>query len=151
VLLGYLVSFVYVGIYWNNHHHLLHATRRVGGGVMWANHHLLFWLSLVPFVTGWVGEHPDASWPAALYGVILLMAGVSWLLLVRAIVAQNGHDPELDALIRDDRKAKLSTAIYLVAVAAAFLHPRLAQVLYAVVAALWVIPDRRIEAKLQGG
>jgi uncharacterized membrane protein len=151
VLLSYLVSFVYVGIYWNNHHHLFHATRRVGGGVMWANHHLLFWLSLIPFVTGWVGEHPDAAWPAALYGVILLMAGVAWILLVRAIIARNGHHPELDALIRDDRKAKLSTALYVGAVGAAFVRPWVAELLYAVVAALWVIPDRRIEAKLETG
>src|SRR5213596_1849758 len=95
VFLSYVLSFVYVGIYWNNHHHLLHATRRIGGGVMWANLHLLFWLSLVPFVTGWVGEHPEAPWPAALYGVVLLMAGIAWLVLARAIVAQNGQGSEL--------------------------------------------------------
>ncbi len=148
VLLGYLVSFVYVGIYWNNHHHLLHATHRIGGGVMWANLHLLFWLSLVPFVTGWVGEHPGAAWPAALYGVILLMAGVAWLFLVRAIVAQNDGSSELAELVKDDRKAKLSTALYLAAIAYAFVRPWIAEALYAVVALLWIVPDRRIEAKL---
>lgn len=148
VFLGYLVSFVYVGIYWNNHHHLLHATHRIGAGVMWANLHLLFWLSLIPFVTGWVGEHPEASWPAALYGCILLMAGIAWLFLVRAILAQNGHRPELTELVKDDRKAKISTAVYLVAVGAAFVHPLIADALYAVVALMWIVPDRRIEAKL---
>ena len=148
VLLGYVVSFVYVGIYWNNHHHLLHATHRVSAGVMWANLHLLFWLSLVPFVTGWVGEHPDAPWPAALYGVILLMAGVAWLFLVRAILAQHEPGSELAELVKDDRKAKLSTVLYLVAVGAAFLRPWVAQALYAIVALLWIVPDRRIEAKL---
>ena len=148
VLLSYVVSFVYVGIYWNNHHHLLHATRRVGGGVMWANLLLLFWLSLVPFVSGWVGEHPDASWPAALYGVMLLMAGVAWLILVRAILAENDPTSALTALVKDDRKAKVSTALYLAAIGAAFVRPWLADALYAGVALLWIVPDRRIEAKL---
>ncbi len=149
MLLSYVLSFVYVGIYWNNHHHLLHATRRIGGGVMWANLHLLFWLSLVPFVTGWVGEHPGAPWPAALYGVMLLMAGVAWLILVRAILAQNDPSSELTSLVKDDRKAKLSTALYLIAVGAAFLRPWIAHLLYAGVALLWIVPDRRIEARLR--
>jgi uncharacterized membrane protein len=126
-LLGYLVSFVYVGIYWNNHHHLLHATRRIGGGVMWANLHLLFWISLVPFVTGWVGENPGASWPAALYGVVLLMAGVAWRFLVRAILAQNEGRSEIVELVKDDRKARLSTLLYAIAVGAAFARPWIAE------------------------
>ena len=147
-LLGYVLSFVYVGIYWNNHHHLLHAAKHIDGRVMWANLHLLFWLSLVPFVTGWVGEHPQAAWPAALYGVILLMAGVAWLFLVRAIAAQNERSSELAELVKDDRKAKVSTVLYLVAVAAAFWRAWLAEAIYAVVALLWIVPDRRIEARL---
>lgn len=149
VLLSYVVSFVYVGIYWNNHHHLIHASRRIGGGVMWANLHLLFWLSLIPFATGWIGEHPDAAWPAALYGVLLLMAGVAWMFLVRAILAQGQPDAELAALVADNRKAQLSTVLYLVAIAAAFVRPWLADAIYAVVAMLWLVPDRRIEAKLR--
>jgi uncharacterized membrane protein len=148
VLLSYLVSFVYVGIYWNNHHHLLHATRRIGGGVMWANLHLLFWLSLVPFASGWAGEHPDAAWPAALYGVLLLMAGVAWLILVRAILAQNDPSSELTALVKDDRKARISTALYVVAIGAAFVRSWIADAIYAAVALMWIVPDRRIEARL---
>ncbi len=107
VFLGYLLSFIYVGIYWNNHHHLLHVTRRIDGRVMWANLHLLFWLSLVPVVTGWVGEHPRAAWPTAFYGVILFMAGVAWLVLQRALVACNRNDAALAALIGKDEKGKL--------------------------------------------
>ena len=148
VFLTYLLSFVFVGLYWNNHHHMFQAVKHVDGAVLWANLHLLFWLSLVPFVTGWVGENPGAPWPAALYGVILLMAGVAWLFLVRAIQAHNGRSPELMELVKDDRKAKLSTALYVISVGAAFVRPWIAEALYAVVALLWVVPDRRIEAKL---
>src|SRR5215469_10452781 len=120
VLLSYVLSFAYVGIYWNNHHHLLHATQHISGGIMWANLHLLFWLSLVPVVTGWVGEHPDAPWPAALYGVMLLNAGLAWLLLQRAIIAKNGVQSTLAQAIGRDTKGNLSAVLYIVAIGAAF-------------------------------
>jgi uncharacterized membrane protein len=149
LLLAYLLSFVFLGIYWNNHHHMLMTVKRVDGASLWANLHLLFWLSLVPFASGWIGEHPDAPWPAALYGVLLLMAGVAWLFLVRAILAQDQPDAELSALVADNRKARLSTVLYLVAIAAAFVRPWLADAIYAAVALLWIVPDRRIEAKLR--
>jgi uncharacterized membrane protein len=145
VMIGYALSFVYIGIYWNNHHHLLHATRKINGWVMWANLHLLFWLSLVPFITGWVGEHHEAAAPTALYGLVLFMAAIAYTILVRAIVAQDGPDSEVKSAIGSDKKGWLSLAIYSTAIGLAFVKPWAADLLYALVAVIWFVPDRRIE------
>ena len=148
VLLTYVLSFVYVGIYWNNHHHLLHAAKRVKGGVLWANLHLLFWLSLFPFVTGWMGENGLAAHPAALYGMVLMMAGLAYWILERSLVASEGANSVLAKAIGNDRKGILSVAIYATAVPLAFLGHWIAQCLYVVVALIWLVPDRRIERAL---
>jgi uncharacterized membrane protein len=145
---GYVLSFIYIGIYWSNHHHLLAATRTIGGGVMWANLHLLFWLSLVPATTGWVGQNLGAPVPAALYGVVLLMAALAWLVLQRAIVAKNGLDSALAKALGKDAKGKLSALLYAAAIGFAFVRPWMAEALYAVVALMWIVPDRRIEGKI---
>ena len=149
VFLSYVLSFIYIGIYWSNHHHLLHATRRVSGGILWANLHLLFWLSLVPFVTGWMGENHLAALPAALYGLVLLLAGVAYLVLQRAIVARQDSDSSLASELGRDRKGKLSLVLYVVGIGLAFVSPWLAAALYALVAAMWLIPDRRLERALK--
>jgi uncharacterized membrane protein len=149
VFLGYVLSFVYVGIYWNNHHHLLHATRHISGGVMWANLHLLFWLSLIPVSTGWVGANPSAPAPTALYGVILLMAALAWLVLERRIIAVNGRDSELAQAVEHGAKENVSPLIYAAAIGLSFVRPWIADALYAVVALLWIVPDRRIERKIR--
>ena len=141
----YVVSFVCVGTYWNNHHHMLHATRRINGPILWANLHLLFWLSLVPITTGWLGENPFDPWPAAIYGVIMTMASVAYLVLERAIMAFNGRESILAAAVGTELKGKVSTAIYLAAIVLAFVKPWISEALYAVVAVLWVVPDPRIE------
>lgn len=146
VFAGYALSFVYVGIYWNNHHHLLHACQRISGSIMWANLHFLFWLSLVPFVTGWVGEHRAASLPTALYGVVLLMAGVAYLVLERRMVAENGPQSMLAEAVGTDRKGRLSLACYVAAIVLAFASPWLADAIYVLVALMWLVPDRRLEA-----
>jgi uncharacterized membrane protein len=145
VFLSYVLSFIYIGIYWSNHHHLLHATRRVSGGILWANLHLLFWLSLVPFVTGWMGENHLAALPAALYGLVLLLAGVAYLVLQRAIVTRQAGDSSLASELGRDRKGKLSLLLYVVGIGLAFVSPGLAAALYALVAAMWLVPDRRLE------
>jgi uncharacterized membrane protein len=145
VFLSYILSFVYLGIYWNNHHHMLHATQRVSGAILWANLHLLFWLSLVPFVTGWMGENHFAPAPTALYGVVLLMAAIAYWILQRAIVAEHGRDSLLAQAVGSDRKGKLSQLCYLIAIPAAFLNQWIAGVLYVLVALMWLVPDRRIE------
>jgi uncharacterized membrane protein len=145
VLLSYVLSFVFIGIYWNNHHHLLHATRQINGRIMWANLHLLFWLSLVPVATGWLGENPSASLPAATYGVLLLMAAVAYSLLQAAILALNGRESVLAKAVGGDLKAKTSLLLYAVAIALAFVRPWISELLYALVAILWFIPDPRIE------
>jgi uncharacterized membrane protein len=149
VFLSYVLSFIYIGIYWSNHHHLLHATRRVSGGILWANLHLLFWLSLVPFVTGWMGENHFAALPAALYGLVLLLAGVAYLVLQRMIVTRQAGDSSLASELGRDRKGKLSLALYVVGIGLAFVSPWLAAALYALVAAMWLIPDRRLERALK--
>jgi uncharacterized membrane protein len=151
VFFSYVLSFVYVGIYWNNHHHLLHATRQISGGIMWANLHLLFWISLIPFATGWVGGNPHAPWPSALYGAVFLMAAIAWLILERTIIAHNGSDSELARAVGNDLKGKASGLLYLVGIGLAFVHPWLADVMYALVALVWIVPDRRIESKVSGG
>jgi uncharacterized membrane protein len=148
VLLSYVLSFAFLGIYWNNHHHMLLCTRRVTGAILWANLHLLFWLSLVPFVTAWMGEHPLASTPTALYGLVLLMAGIAYWVLQRQILRSEGSQSVLALALGRDIKGKLSPLLCALAIAAAFVHPGIAYVLYLVVALMWLIPDRRIERAL---
>jgi uncharacterized membrane protein len=145
VFLSYVLSFVYIGIYWNNHHHMLHATSRVTGGVMWANLHLLFWLSLFPFVTGWMGENHFAPLPTALYGVVLMMAGAAYWILAHAITANEGKNSLLAKAIGKDLKGNLSVVAYAMAIGLAFVSQWIAQVLYVLVALMWVVPDKRIE------
>ncbi len=145
VFLSYVMSFVYVGIYWNNHHHMLHATRGINGAVMWANLHLLFWLSLVPFVTGWMGENHFAPVPTALYGAVLLISAGAYLLLQRAILKSHGNQSLLARAIGGDLKGKLSLVLYAIAIPLAFYLPWAAGSLYAAVALLWLVPDPRIE------
>ena len=145
VFLSYVLSFIYVGIYWNNHHHLLHSTNRVSGGILWANLHLLFWLSLFPFATGWMGQNHLESMPTALYGGVLLMAAIAYYILQRAIIAQQGPDSLLAQAVGYDWKGKLSPVLYFVAIPLAFASPWIANGLYVLVALLWIIPDRRIE------
>jgi uncharacterized membrane protein len=145
VFLSYVLSFIYVGIYWNNHHHLIKAARRASAGVMWANLHLLFWLSLFPFATGWMGENHFAPLPTALYGGVLLMAALAYYLLQTVIVAQQGRDSQLAAALGRDWKGKISPVIYLVALALACRWPLVANCLYVLVALLWLVPDRRLE------
>ena len=150
-VLGYVLSFVYVGIYWNNHHHLMHAATRIDGRVMWANLHLLFWLSIVPMTTGWVGEHPSTPWPTAVYGFALLMSGVAWLVLQQALIACNGgKDSALAKAIGRDMKGNASAVLYLTAIGLAFVRTWLSDVLFACVAMMWLVPDRRIESTLLG-
>jgi len=145
VFISYVLSFVYLAIYWNNHHHMLYVTERVTGGVLWANMHLLFWLSLVPFVTGWMGEGGFAPTPTAVYGVVMLMAAIAFYILQRAIVHSQGDRSLLAAAIGRDLKGKASPILYAVAIPAAFLQPWVAYGIYALVALMWIIPDRRIE------
>ncbi len=145
VLCTYVLSFVFLGIYWSNHHHLFQAVRRVDGRVLWANLHLLFWLSLVPFVTAWMGEHSAAPVPVAVYGVVLFLAGCAYYVLARVLVALHGQESTLARALGEDRKGILSVVIYAAAVGLAFVRPSLALVLYVVVAVIWLVPDRRIE------
>lgn len=145
VLLSYLLSFVYLGIYWNNHHHLLHTVKQVRGGILWANLHLLFWLSLVPFVTNWMGENHFAAIPTAVYGFALLMSGSAYWVLQRVIVAQDGPQSLLAMALGRDLKGNLSPLLYLIAIAAAFYQPWVAWGIYVLVAFMWLVPDKRIE------
>ncbi len=145
VFLSYLLSFIYIGIYWNNHHHLLHATHRVNGAIMWANLHLLFWLSMVPFVTGWMGENHGAAWPTALYGLILFLAALAYTILQKTIVADQGKNSPLAQSLGNEGKEKLSIACYLAAIGLAFVNQWISAALYVLVAGIWLVPDRRIE------
>jgi len=147
--LSYVLSFIYVGIYWNNHHHMLHAAARVTGAMLWANLHLLFWLSLFPFATAWAGENHSAPAPSALYGVVLLMAGLAYWILQQAIIASEGPESLLKQAVGRDWKGKLSPLLYVAGTILSFRSPWLAQAIYAFVALLWLIPDRRIEHALQ--
>ena len=149
IFLSYLLSFAYVGIYWNNHHHMLQATRRVTGPILWANLHLLFWLSLFPFATGWMGENHFATAPSALYGAVLLMAAIAYLVLQKVIIASEGPGSVLKKAIGDDWKGKLSLALYLVAIVTSVRSSWAAQAIYVTVALIWLIPDRRIEHALR--
>jgi uncharacterized membrane protein len=151
VFLSYVLSFVYVGIYWNNHHHMLHACTRVTGRILWANLHLLFWLSLFPFVTGWMGENHFAAMPAALYGGVLLAAAIAYWMLQQAIIAAQGSSSPLKAAIGSDWKGKLSPALYLLGIVATFVLPPVALAIYVAVALLWLVPDRRIEESIHHG
>lgn len=148
VFLTYVLSFVYVGIYWNNHHHLLHAAKQVKGSVLWANLHLLFWLSLFPFVTGWMGENGFAHHPVALYGIVLMMAGFAYWILERAIISTEGRESLLAQAVGKDRKGILSVLIYAIAIPLAFFGHWISQCLYVLVALIWLVPDRRIERAL---
>ena len=148
IFLSYVLSFIYVGIYWNNHHHLLHTVRNVSGGILWANLHLLFWLSLFPFATGWVGSNHVASAPSAAYGVVLLMAAVAYFILQWAIIRQQGRNSILASALGNDWKGKLSPVLYFAAIPLAFVNPWIANAIYVLVALLWLIPDRRIEREL---
>jgi uncharacterized membrane protein len=143
-----VLSFVYIGIYWNNHHHMLHATHKVTGPILWANLHLLFWLSLVPFATGWMGENHFAAAPAALYGAVLLMAAIAYWILQQTIIAAEGPDSLLKKAVKGDWKGKLSPLIYLAAIGAAFWSPWISLGFYVLAALIWMVPDRRIERVL---
>ncbi len=146
---SYALSFVYVGIYWNNHHHLLQAVKSVDGRSLWANLHLLFWLSLIPFCSGWMGENHFASLPVLLYGVVLLMAGVAYFILSRCLIAHHGRESALAQALGRDRKGMASLLLYIVAIALAFVSSVAAMAVYVLVAAIWFLPDRRIEKRLQ--
>jgi len=150
VFLSYVMSFAFLGIYWNNHHHMLQAVRSVNGPILWANSHLLFWLSLTPFVTNWMGETHFARWPVMVYGVVLLLAGIAYYILARTLVAHHGPESALAAALGSDFKGRISIVIYLVAIAASFVAPWISYTLYAVVALMWLIPDRRFEKVLLG-
>jgi uncharacterized membrane protein len=151
VFLSYLLSFLFVGIYWNNHHHLLHTAKRVTGRIMWANLHVLFWLSLIPFVTGWMGLNHFAAAPSALYGVVLLMAAISYSLLQLAILADQGDHSLLAKAIGQDWKGKLSIFLYAVAIPSAFVSPWISGAIYVFVALMWLVPDQRIERAITHG
>jgi uncharacterized membrane protein len=150
VFLSYVLSFLYLGIYWNNHHHMMHAVHSVTGSMLWANLHLLFWLSLIPFTTGWMGENHFATQPAAAYGVVLFMAASAYWVLQRRIIASQGEDSVLRKAVGNDWKGKLSPILYVVAIVLAFLSPWISMAIYVFVALIWVVPDRRIERILVG-
>jgi len=149
VFITYVLSFVYLGIYWNNHHHMLHATTRVDGKILWANLHLLFWLSLLPFVTGWMGENHFAPLPSAVYGGVLLLAAIAYTILQRAIIAAQGPGSKLAAAVGTDLKGKISVGLYVAAIPLAFVREWLADAIYVAVALMWLVPDRRIETRLR--
>lgn len=146
--LTYVLSFIYIGIYWNNHHHMLQATDHINGKILWANMHLLFWLSLVPFVTGWMGENHFAPLPTAVYGAVLLLAAIAYYILQQLIIAQQGPNSRIKTAVGKDIKGKISPLVYLVAIPLAFVHQGISDGLYVLVALMWLIPDRRIESKL---
>ena len=144
----YVLSFVYLGIYWNNHHHMLHATERINGAILWANLHLLFWLSLVPFTTGWMGENHFSPVATAIYGTVLLCAGVAYYILQTTIIRAQGPHSTLGAAVGRDLKGKISPLVYAAAIPLAFVHQAIADVLYVTVALIWLVPDRRIESRV---
>lgn len=144
--LTYILSYVFLGIYWNNHHHMLHAIRNVNGKILWANLHLLFWLSLIPFVTSWMGENHFAALPTAVYGVVLLLSAVAYTILLRVILQSEGPHSKLAKAVGSDRKGHLSLACYLVAIPVAFYDQRISHLLYVTVALIWLVPDKRIES-----
>ena len=145
--MGYVLSFIYLAIYWNNHHHLMQAAKEVNGKILWANVHLLFWLSLIPFVTSWMGENDFTTWPVACYGVVLLMAGVAYYFLSQSLIRYHGKESLLGKAVGKDRKGIASVIIYMFGIGLCFVHPYIGFGLYVLVAAIWFIPDRRIEKK----
>ena len=149
VFLSYVLSFIFIGIYWSNHHHMLHLTTRINGGILWANLHLLFWLSMVPFVTGWMGENHFARLPTAIYGVVLLLAAIAYTILQQTIIAEQGAESRLKAAVGNDVKGKISGLMYAAAIPLAFVHEGIAQLIYVLVAMIWLVPDRRIEHHIQ--
>ena len=149
VFLTYVLSYVFLGIYWNNHHHLLQAADRINGGILWANLHLLFWLSLIPFVTGWMGHNHFAALPTAAYGVVMLLAAFAYWILQAAILSEHGPHSRLAAALGNDKKAKLSLLLYAVAVPLAFVNQWISDIIYIVVALMWLVPDRRIESQFR--
>jgi uncharacterized membrane protein len=149
IFLSYVLSFIYLGIYWNNHHHLLHVAQQVNGSVLWANMHLLFWLSLVPFATGWMGENHFAALPVALYGMVLLLAAIAYFILTRVLITHHGQNSAIATAIGSDSKGKVSLVVYALAIPFAFVNAWVACGLYVLVALMWLIPDRRIERALK--
>ena len=147
--LTYVLSYVFLGIYWTNHHHMLHATERISGAVLWANLHLLFWLSLVPFATGWMGENHNAPLPTAMYGLVLVFAAISYTILQMTIIGQQGPQSKLATAVGSDRKGKISIVLYVIAIPAAFVHQLISDAIYVIVALIWLVPDRRIESRLR--
>ncbi len=150
VFLTYVLSFVFLGIYWNNHHHMLHATERINGKVLWANLHLLFWLSLIPFVTGWMGENHFTPIPTAAYGIVLFLSAVAYTILQMAIIGTQGEHSKLHKAVGKDFKGKVSIALYALGIGCAFFHQGISLILYVVVALMWLVPDRRIESAANG-
>ncbi len=148
-VLAYTLSFIFVGIYWSNHHHMLHLADRISGGILWANLHLLFWLSLVPFATTWVAEDTKAPVPTALYGTIFLLAAIAYTVLQRTIIARQGPHSRLKAAVGNDTKGKISGALYASAIALAFVHPWISDAIFVIVALIWLVPDRRIETRVE--
>ncbi len=148
VFISYVLSFIYIGIYWNNHHHMMHTIKHVNGQVLWANIHLLFWLSLIPFATGWMGENHFAKWPVLIYGFVLCMAGIAYTLLMLALIKVNGKQSLLAIAMGKDWKGKLSIIFYLAGMGLCFVHPLIGMAFYTITAIIWIIPDRRIEKKL---
>lgn len=148
VIISYILSFIYIGIYWNNHHHMMHAVQTINGSILWANLHLLFWLSLIPFVTGWMGENHFTKATIALYGFVLFMNGVAYSILSTSLIRRHGKDSALGAAVGDGKKGKISIAIYLTAILLSLVNSWISFGLYVIVAAIWFIPDRRIEQKL---
>ena len=148
VFLSYILSFIYIGIYWNNHHHMMATVKHVNGSILWANTHLLFWLSLVPFASGWMGENHFTKWPIVIYGIVLLMASIAYYILARSLIKLHGKNSILGLAIGKDKKGIVSTVIYAVAISLAFINSSVSLFLYALVAAIWLIPDKRIEKKI---
>ncbi len=149
VLLSYVLSFLHIGIYWSNHHHMMHLVTKVNGKILWANLYLLFWLSLLPFVTGWMGENYFASVPVALYGFVLLMAAIAYFILANSLIKLNGHDSELAKALGSDFKGKISVVIYIIAIALTFVNSWIGFGIYTSVAIMWIVPDRRVERVIQ--
>lgn len=150
VIMSYVLSFIYIGIYWNNHHHLMHVVSKVTGTVLWSNIHLLFWLSLVPFATAWMGENHFSKWPVILYGFILMMAGVAYYILAHCLTSIHGKDSTLAKALGKDQKGIISVVLYITGIiTSAFIHPWVGFAIYVIVAAIWFIPDRRIEKKVE--
>ncbi len=148
VFISYVLSFIYIGIYWNNHHHMLHTVKSVNGTILWANLHLLFWLSLIPFVTAWMGENHFGKWPVIFYGIILIMNAIAYTILAQTLVSHHGKDSLIAKALGKDWKGKLSLLIYAAAIGSSFIHPGIGLTLYFIVAVIWLIPDRRIEKLL---